>query len=74
MIDLERDSKTNPQNQKSLDLDQDSQRNQTAKIDRKSIVKREKIKIKYKINLIYDSKLQSNDRKQKIRRNTHNIT
>ena len=31
------------------------------KLDRKSIAKREKSEIKYKINLIYDSKLQSND-------------
>ena len=41
---------------------------------RKSIVKREKYKIKYKINLIYDSKLQSNDAGQNIRRKTHNLT
>ena len=34
----------------------------------------EKSKIKSKIYLIYDSKLQSNDTGQKIRRKIHNLT
>ena len=36
--------------------------------------KREKSELKSKINLIYNSKLQSNDTEQKIRRKTHNLT
>ena len=44
------------------------------KKDRKSIAKREKSEIKSKINLIYESKLQSNDTGWKIRRKTHNLT
>ena len=44
------------------------------KSDRKSIIKREKSKIKSKINLIYNSKLKLNDTWQKIRRKTHNLT
>ena len=35
LIDLERNSKTNPRNKKSLDLDQDLQRNQRVKIRKK---------------------------------------
>ena len=35
---------------------------------------REKFEIKSKINIIYDSKLQSNDARQKIKRKTHNLT
>ena len=44
------------------------------KLDGKLITKREKSEIKYKINLIYDSKLQSNDTGQNIRRKAHNLT
>ena len=44
------------------------------KLDRKSITKREKFEVKSKLILIYDSKLQSNDRREKIRRKIHNLS
>ena len=44
------------------------------KLDRISFLRREKTKIKYKINLIYGSKLIDNDIGRKIRRKTHNLT
>ena len=44
------------------------------KLDRKSIAKRERYKIKSKIILIYNYKLQYNDTRWKIRRKTHNLT
>ena len=51
-----------------------TEKSKKKKLYRKLITKREKSEIKYKINLIYDSKLQSNDTGQKIRRKTHNLT
>ena len=61
----------NPQNKKSLDLDQYSWRNQGVK---NSIAKRKKTKKFYKISLIYYSKLKSNVIGTKIKKKSYNLT
>ena len=60
IIIFKEDSKTNPQNQKSWNLDQNSQRNnQVNEIEISKFENREKPKLKLKLTKNYDSKLKS---------------
>ena len=60
----------NARNKKSLNFDQDLQRNQRVKLGKFLSAKREKTEIKSKIYLIYDLKLKYDIIGREIRRKT----
>ena len=75
LIDLERELKDESTESKLTRFGSRLAEKSKSKLGKKlPNMKRDKFKIKYKVNLIYDSTLQSNDTRWKIRRKSHNLT